>query len=492
MHPFVPVILAGGVGSRLWPLSRALYPKQLIKLAGDGTMLQETLSRLNGLPGQAAPIVVAGNEHRFMVAEQLQQLHDGDDDSAEAEAHAATILLEPVGRNTAPAVAVAALHAKAQASDGDDPILLVLPADHVITDVAAYHTAIGTALERAQAGDLVTFGIRPTHPETGYGYIQQGETLGNDAYRVSRFVEKPDADTAGQLIAGGDHHWNSGMFAFRAGAYLEALKQHAPEILTAAEAATTQAARDLDFVRLDEAAFTACPSESIDYAVMEHTANASVVPVQMGWSDLGSWRAVWEAGCAEGQADANNNVSVGDVISEDSSDCYVRAESRLVATVGVQDLVIVETDDTVMVAPKDRAQDVKKLVQHIKGAGRTETDLHTTVYRPWGSYTTLELSDRYQVKHITVKPGGTLSLQMHHHRAEHWIIVAGTARITRDDEEFLLTENQSTYIPLGTRHRLENPGTVMLEMVEVQSGSYLGEDDIVRFDDKYGREGTNT
>ncbi|MBI5136266.1 MAG: mannose-1-phosphate guanylyltransferase/mannose-6-phosphate isomerase [Nitrospirae bacterium] len=472
-RPFIPVVLAGGIGSRLWPLSRELYPKQLISLVGEQTMLQATLGRLEGLEGCAPPMLVAGDEHRFLAAEQVRRRPNAPQ----------SIVLEPEGRNTAPAVAVAALLARA---GGADPLLLVLPADHVIGDVPAFHGAVETALAQAETGSLVTFGIRPDHPETGYGYIHQGAPADvPGAFRVERFVEKPDLPTAQRFVAAGDYFWNSGMFAFRASVYLEELKAHAPDILTAAEAAVAGATRDLDFTRLAAGPFGACPSESIDYAVMERTARAVVVPVSMAWNDLGSWRAVWETS----GPDAQGNVLMGDVIAEDVSGSYIRAEERLVAAVGIKDLVVIETGDGVLVAPRERSQDVKTLVKRLQGAGRRELSVHRTVYRPWGTYTVLEVATRFQVKHITVKPGAALSLQMHHHRAEHWVIVSGTARITRNDEVFLLSENQSTYIPIGTRHRLENPGTIPLEMVEVQSGAYLGEDDIVRFDDIYGRQG---
>lgn len=472
----VPVILAGGSGTRLWPLSRELYPKQLIPLVGERTMLQDTLARLAGLEGCADPILVVGTDHRFLVAEQLR----------EGGIRAAAIVLEPEGRNTAPAVAVAALLARAR---GEDPCLLVLPADHVITDVAAFHDAIGRATAQAREGSLVTFGVEPDRPETGYGYIHRGDALPVDSvFGVARFVEKPDAKTAQKFLESGDYLWNSGMFAFLASVFLEELKAHAPDILSAAEAAVNGASRDLDFTRLDEAAFGACPANSIDYAVMEKTSRAAVVPVSMGWNDLGSWGALWEAS----GPDDSGNVLVGDVLTKDVHGSYIRAESRLVAAVGLTDHVVVETPDGVLVAPRGRAQDVKEIVQLLKGRQRPEAAVHRTVYRPWGNYTGLEVAGRYQVKHITVNPGASLSLQMHHHRAEHWVVVAGTARVTRGDETFLLSENESAYIPIGTRHRLENPGTIPLEMVEVQSGSYLGEDDIVRFEDNYGREGTNT
>jgi mannose-1-phosphate guanylyltransferase/mannose-6-phosphate isomerase len=469
----IPVILCGGVGSRLWPLSRELYPKQLIDLVGGGTMLQATLARLEGIPGCAEPILVAGDEHRFMVAEQLRA----------AGRRPLSIVLEPEGRNTAPAVAVAALLA---AAEGGDPCLLVLPADHMIGDADAFRAGVARARAQAEAGNLVTFGIPPEHPETGYGYIQKGEPLpGDGAFRVARFVEKPDRERAEQFLKSGDYYWNSGMFAFRASVYLEELKAHAPDMLAACEAAVAGAARDMDFTRLAAQPFMACPSNSIDYAVMEPTSRAAVVPVSMDWSDVGSWRAVWGAG----GPDPEGNVLVGDVVASGVKDSYIRAESRLVAAVGLTDHVVVETPDAVLVAPKGRAQDVKAIVAALKAKGRSEVSVHRTVYRPWGAYTVLEIADRFQVKKITVNPGAALSLQMHHRRAEHWVVVTGTARVTRGDDVFDLTENQSTYIPVETKHRLENPGTVPLEMVEVQSGDYLGEDDIVRFDDKYGRKG---
>jgi len=468
----IPVILCGGVGSRLWPLSRELYPKQLIDLVGGRTMLQTTLDRLAGIPGCTAPILVAGDEHRFMVAEQLR--------AAGHRPHA--IVLEPEGRNTAPAVAVAALLA---AAEGGDPCLLVLPADHLIADSGAFRDGVARARAQAEAGNLVTFGIPPEHPETGYGYIQKGEPLpGAGAFRVARFVEKPDEERAEAFLKSGAYFWNSGMFAFRASVYLEELKAHAPAMLAACEAAVAGAARDMDFTRLAAEPFGTCPSDSIDYAVMEHTARAAVVPVRMGWSDVGSWRAVWDAGVP----DSAGNVLVGDVVASGVTDSYIRAESRLVAAVGLTDHVVVETPDAVLVAPKSRAQDVKAIVAALKAKGRPEVSVHRTVYRPWGSYTVLEIAERFQVKKITVNPGAALSLQMHHRRAEHWVVVTGTARVTRGEQVFDLSENESTYIPVGTKHRLENPGTAPLEMVEVQSGDYLGEDDIVRFDDKYGRK----
>jgi mannose-1-phosphate guanylyltransferase/mannose-6-phosphate isomerase len=466
-----PVVLSGGSGTRLWPLSRELYPKQLLPLVGEHTMLQETVLRLGGL--EAAPaIVVCNDAHRFLVAEQLRQL----------ETQPQAIILEPVGRNTAPAIALAALRAK------PDALLLVLPADHVIRDVPAFQGAVRTALPAAQAGKLVTFGIVPTAPETGYGYIKQAAAAGSGAYAIERFIEKPDAARAAAFLKEGGYYWNSGMFLFRADRYLEELDRHAPDIARVARAALAAAKPDLDFVRVDKTAFETCRADSIDYAVMEKTRDAVVVPLAAGWSDVGSWSALHEAL----PADASGNVARGDVIAEDSSGCYFYAESRLVSAVGLKDHVVVETKDAVLVAPKERVQDVKKLVARLKADGRNEHSLHREVYRPWGSYDSIDNGQRYQVKRLTIKPGAQLSLQLHHHRAEHWIVVSGTARITLGEKVFLLQENQSTYIPIGEKHRIENPGMVPLHIIEVQSGGYLGEDDIVRFEDRYGREGTNT
>ena len=473
MASITPVVLSGGSGTRLWPLSRELYPKQLLPLVGQNTMLQDTLLRLDGVPNLGRPILVCNVEHRFLAAEQL----------AAAKRDAAAIILEPLGRNTAPAVAVAALAATQNADRSEDPILLVLPADHVIRDRAAFHAAIAAGAGAAAAGSLVTFGIVPTGPETGYGYIRSSAPEATGVRRVREFVEKPDRAAAERYIASGEYLWNSGMFMFRASRYLDALRVHAPDILESCRRAWLDARRDLSFIRLHEAGFTACRSDSIDYAVMEKTDAAVVVPLDAGWSDVGNWATL----SAARDADGSDNVLVGDVIAEDSHNCYLYSSGRLVATVGLRDHVVVETDDAVLVAPKDRVQDVKKLVDRLKADGRGETSLHRKVYRPWGAYDSIQNGERFQVKHITVKPGAKLSLQMHHHRAEHWIVVRGTAEVTRGDEVFLLTENQSTYIPLGTRHRLANPGTLPLELIEVQSGSYLGEDDIVRFDDTYGR-----
>jgi len=471
----IPVILSGGSGTRLWPLSRELYPKQLLPLVGKGTMLQETLARLDGVADLGAPIVVCNESHRFLVAEQLR----------ETKAVPQAIVLEPVGRNTAPAVAVAALAAEMNSQERNtDAILLVLPADHVIRDPKAFRAAVVAGRQAAERGKLVTFGIVPDKAETGYGYIKRGAGT-PAAYAVDKFVEKPDAATAQQYVASGEYYWNSGMFMFQARRFLDELRTLAPQMYEACVAATKVAKRDLDFTRLPEKEFGACPSDSIDYAVMEKTRHAVVIPLDAGWSDVGSWSALHEAIAG----DAQGNVSLGDVLSSDTHGCYLQSTSRLIATVGLKDHVVVETKDAVLVAPKDRVQDVKTLVNELKKQGRYETSLHREVFRPWGSYDSIDNGDRFQVKRLSVKPGASMSLQLHHHRAEHWIVVAGTARITRGEETFLLEENQSTYIPLGAKHRIENPGKIPLHIIEVQSGTYLGEDDIVRFEDRYGREG---
>ena len=472
-----PVILSGGAGTRLWPLSRELYPKQLLALTGERTMLQQTALRLSGLAA-TTPVVVCNDAHRFLVAEQLRQL----------KIEPRAVVLEPFGRNTAPAIALAAL-AASKLSAGEDPELLVLPADHVIKDVTAFQQAIRVALASVQQGKLATFGIVPNAPETGYGYIQRGAASADEGvYAIARFVEKPSLERARQFLQSGDYLWNSGMFMFRASRYLQELERFAPLIARVCQNAFDGAKSDLDFMRIDAKVFEQCPSDSIDYAVMEKTSDAVVVPLDAGWSDVGSWSALHEAS----DADVHGNVSRGDVISEDSEGCYLYSESRLVAVVGLSNHVVVETKDAVLVAPKSRVQDVKKLVSRLKEAGRYEHSLHREVFRPWGSYDSIENGERFQVKRLKVKPGATLSLQMHHHRAEHWIVVSGTARITRGEEVFLLEENQSTYIPIGVKHRIENPGMIPLHIIEVQSGSYLGEDDIVRFDDRYGRKGTTT
>lgn len=470
----VPVVLSGGSGTRLWPLSREQYPKQLLPLMGQKTMLQDTVDRLSGIDDLAPPIIVCNEGHRFLVAEQLRQI----------DVTPAAILLEPVGRNTAPAVAVAAI---AAIEARDDAVLLVLPADHVIKDVAAFHRALKVARLQAEAGKLATFGIVPNRAETGFGYIRTGGPQ-SGYFQVDKFVEKPNQETAERYYQSGRYLWNSGMFMFLASTYLSELKSLAPDIYEAATHAVTSANRDLDFLRLGVEAFEACPSDSVDYAVMEKTQNAIVVPLDAGWSDVGSWSSLHEAS----DADESNNVAMGDVVCVDTRNCYLYSSSRLVAAVGLADHVVIETKDAVMVAPKNKVHEVKDLVDLLKREGRTETNLHRQVYRPWGSYDSVDQGDRFQVKRLIVKPGAVLSLQMHHHRAEHWVVVSGTARITRDDEVFLLRENESTYIPLGARHRIENPGNVPLHIIEVQSGSYLGEDDIVRFEDQYGRKGTNT
>ena len=474
MTAVYPVILSGGAGTRLWPLSRELYPKQLLALTSKHSMLQDTALRLDGIAGALAPIVVCNEAHRFTVAEQLHIL----------DLPAAAILLEPIGRNTAPAVALAAL--KAQELDAG-AVMVVGPADHVIRDVRVFQQAADVAVRLAESGNMVTFGIVAHAPETGYGYIRRGDGAG-PAFPVAQFIEKPPLEIAEQFVASGDYFWNSGMFVFKASRYLSELAAFAPDILDASTAAYRAAKTDLDFVRIDRAAFEKCRSESIDYAVMEKTRDAVVLPLDAGWSDVGSWSSLFDAL----PADEDGNVLQGDVLVHDTHDCYVHSTSRLVTAVGMDDHIIVETKDAVLVAPKERVQEVKELVGKLKKSGRSESALHREVFRPWGSYDSIDNGDRFQVKRLSVKPGGILSLQMHHHRAEHWIVVQGTARITCGDKTFLLTENESTYIPIGASHRIENPGKVALHIVEVQSGPYLGEDDIVRFEDNYGRQGTDT
>ncbi len=466
MSQILPVILSGGSGTRLWPLSREAYPKQFLPLTGEHTMLQDTWLRVAGVATQP-PIVVANESHRFVAAEQLQQ----------AGTATTAILLEPAGRNTAPAIAAAALEAR---RDGDDPLLLVLPSDHLIGDIARFHQAIAQAAAVADQGRLVTFGIQPTAPETGYGYIKAAAGEGPRA--IARFVEKPDLATAQSYVASGEYYWNSGMFLFRASRYLQELERLQPQMLAACRSAWEKARRDTDFIRLDAEAFKASPSDSIDYAVMEKTADAAVVPLDARWSDVGSWTALRDVS----PQDADGNAHRGDVIALDCCNTFAYGE-RLIAMVGLEDVIVVETDDAVLVGKSDRMQEVKDVVARLKSDGRSEASWHRKVFRPWGAYDSIDHGERFQVKRITVKPGGTLSLQMHHHRAEHWIVVSGTAEVTRGDEVLLLTENQSTYIPLGVTHRLRNPGKLSLELIEVQSGSYLGEDDIVRFEDTYGR-----
>jgi len=460
-----PVILSGGSGTRLWPLSRELYPKQLLCLVGNETLLQQTIARLEGIGEMSDPIVVCNEEHRFLVAEQLR----------EKGISAGQIILEPVGRNTAPALTLAAL---ASREDGNDTLLLVMPADHVIRNIEAFQTAVRQAAGLAEQGKLVTFGIVPQSPETGYGYIRQGQN--GD---VAAFVEKPDAATAATYVQSGEYLWNSGMFLLRASVWLEELNRHEPGMLEACKQALAGSQQDGDFRRVGKDAFLACPIDSIDYAVMEKTRRAAVVPLDAGWSDIGAWSALWEV-CTQ---DASGNVMQGDVVAHDTRNALLLAQHRLISAVGVQDVIVVETPDAVLVAHRDRAQDVKEIVGRLKQLNRTEHLIHRRAHRPWGSYEGVDSGERFQVKRLVVKPGASLSLQMHHHRAEHWVVVKGTAKVTRGDEVLLLSENQSTYIPIGTKHRLENPGTIPLEIIEVQSGSYLGEDDIVRFDDHYNR-----
>jgi mannose-1-phosphate guanylyltransferase/mannose-6-phosphate isomerase len=467
MTALVPVLLSGGSGTRLWPASRESHPKQFLPLLGKHSLLQLTWLRLQGLE-IAAPVIVANEEHRFLVAEQMRAL----------AAQPAAIILEPAARNTAPAIAVAALAAMAQ---GDDPLLLVLPSDHLIKDEAGFRAAIATALPAAEAGGLVTFGIVPDAPETGFGYIKAAPGQGVRA--VERFVEKPDAATASRYVASGEYFWNSGMFLFRASVYLAELEKNQPAMVAQCRLAFAQARRDVDFLRLDKAAFSACPADSIDYAVMEKTSAAKVLPLDVGWNDVGSWSALWQVS----RQDAEGNAHRGDVVAVGCRNTLVHSERKLTALLGVEDLIVVDTDDALLVAHRDQVQQVKDLVGRLKRDGRSQTNVHRKVYRPWGSYDGIDSGERFQVKRIIVKPGAALSLQMHHHRAEHWVVVSGTARVTCGDKVFTLSENQSTYIPLGSKHRLENPGRMPLELIEVQSGSYLGEDDIVRFEDAYGR-----
>ncbi len=463
-----PVILAGGSGTRLWPLSRSLYPKQFLKLNSDNSLLQNTIDRASHACGGQL-MIVCNEDHRFLTAEQMREA-----------GHEGTIILEPVARNTAPAIALAALHAHTLHKDAT---ITLLAADHVISDIEQFATHVEEALSCARDGALVTFGVVPDRPETGYGYIK---AAGEGISDIASFAEKPDFDTAKQYVDSGDYYWNSGMFVFKASAYLDALKTHAPQILASCTAAYESAAEDLDFIRVDSEAFAECESISVDYAVMEKADNAMVVPFKAGWSDIGSWDAVHSIS----EKDGNGNATTGDAMLVDSENCYINASTRLVAALGLQNISIIETSDCILVASNEHAQDAKKFATMLREAGRNEADTHTKCYRPWGSYQTINLGQRFQVKRITVKPGAKLSLQKHHHRAEHWIVVEGTAIVTCDDKEIMLTENQSTYLPLGATHRLDNPGKIPLELIEVQSGSYLGEDDIVRFDDVYGRSGT--
>jgi len=470
----IPVILSGGTGSRLWPMSRELNPKQFLSLYGEQTMLQETMTRLEGVTDLADPIVVCNEDHRFMVAQQMNDLGIKVD----------KIILEPVGRNTAPAIAAAAeyIHEKAEA---EDAVMLILAADHIIQNTKEFHRVIEAGSRVAEQGQLITFGIVPDKAETGYGYIKRAESFSaeEDAYIVERFVEKPDLETAQKYFDSGEYYWNSGMFMFKTSTILNELERLSPQIYQAVKQAVSDGISDLDFCRLDNDSFTASPSDSIDYAVMEKTDKAVVLPLDADWNDVGAWSALWEVK----DRDENGNVFHGDILHHDVSNSYIHADERMVAVVGVDNCVVVETVDAVLVVDKDRSQDVKTIVNQLKASHREEILLHQRVYRPWGSYETLEETERFKVKRIIVNPKAKLSLQMHHHRAEHWVVVKGTAKIVCGDKEFMLTEDQSNYIPLGTQHRLENPGVIPLEIIEIQTGAYLGEDDIVRFDDTYGR-----
>ncbi|WP_339776211.1 mannose-1-phosphate guanylyltransferase/mannose-6-phosphate isomerase [uncultured Methylophaga sp.] len=465
----IPVIISGGTGTRLWPLSRKNKPKQFLSLFGEYSLFQNTLSRLSGLQDIDSPLIVCNTEHRFMVAEQLQEI----------DIAAKDIILEPCARNTAPAIALAALRA---IENDKDAVLLVLAADHVIQNIPAFHKAIEQAKKHAEQDKLVTFGIQPQSAHTGYGYIEAVKK--DQPSEVKRFIEKPELSTAESYLAAGNFFWNSGMFMFKASAYLDELQQHSPEMLSACKASLEKSVIDLDFIRVETESFEHSPSDSIDYAVMEKTTKAFVVPLDAGWSDVGSWSSLWEAF----PQDENNNVIIGDVITDSVHNSYIHSENRLVTVLGLDDVVVVETHDAIMVAHKDQAQEVKKIVEALNKQERKEVLTHRKCYRPWGSYDSVDYGERFQVKRITVNPGASLSLQMHYHRAEHWVVVSGTAEVTRDDEVILLGENESTFIPLGSVHRLRNPGRVPLEIVEVQSGSYLEEDDIIRLQDNYNRK----
>jgi mannose-1-phosphate guanylyltransferase / mannose-6-phosphate isomerase len=465
-----PVLLSGGTGSRLWPVSRSQLPKQLMPLLSDYSLVQETALRLVGLEGVAPPLVISNSDHRFILAAQLQ----------EVGITPTIYALEPVGRNTAAAAAVAAKLVGDLEADG---ILVLLPADHHITDTDRFKKAVLVGAEHAKRGQIVTFGITPRSPETGYGYIKRGAALDDGAFAVAQFCEKPDLARAKAFLTDGGYDWNSGIFMARADVVIQEMRDHCPEVLENCLEAVAKSYHDLDFLRLDEPAFEACPSMAFDTAVMEHTSKAVVIPLDIGWSDVGSWHALWELGTK----DAAGNVISGDVIAVDTEETYIRGNGRLITTLGVQNLVIIDTGDAVLIAEKGRVQDIRELVAKLQELGRSEHEVHRRVHRPWGFYESIETGDRYQVKHLMVKPGASLSLQMHHHRAEHWVVVRGTARVVLGNKEMLLSENESTYIPLGTPHRLENPGKVPLSIIEVQSGCYLGEDDIIRFDDIYGR-----
>lgn len=468
----IPVIMAGGTGSRLWPMSRELYPKQFLRLNSELSMLQETLQRLKGLD-IAQPLLICNEQHRFLAAEQLNQI----------DCFSKNIILEPFGRNTAPAIALASLHSLVEHPDA---LLLVLAADHVIGDIQAFHDAVRTAIPHAENGKLVTFGIVTTGPETGYGYIQRGEHIGDTgAYNVARFVEKPDTINAQKYHDSGDYYWNSGMFLFRAKDYIRELGIYRPDILKCCEKSIKSVSYDSfqDFIRIDAETFKHCPDESIDYAVMEKTSHAIVIPLDAGWNDVGSWSALWEVN----SRDANGNALAGDVFTHNTTNCYINTDDKLVAAIGVEDLVIVNTKDAVLVINKSKVQDVKKIVEYLKKESRSEHKVHRESYRPWGLQDKVIDTNKYHVNRVTVKPGGKFSLQQHLHRAEHWIILSGTAEVTLDDKKFILTENQSTFIPIGSVHMLENPGKIPLEILEIESGSYLGDDDIIRLQDHYGQ-----
>jgi mannose-1-phosphate guanylyltransferase len=468
----LPVIMAGGTGSRLWPMSRELHPKQFLRLTGERSMLQETLSRLDGLD-ILEPILICNEEHRFLAAEQMRQM----------DLLSASIILEPIGRNTAPAIALAALKAT---ESGDDPLLLILAADHVIDDNIAFHRAIKDAMPYAEAGNLVTFGIVATGPETGYGYIQRGKSIGNEelAFSVERFVEKPKFEKAVEYISSGEYYWNSGMFLFKAKAFLDELEIFRPDILKSCKEAISSAKKDetQDFIRINKSAFMSCPEESVDYAVMEKTTKAIVIPLDAGWNDVGSWSALWEVN----NKDLTGNVVIGDVFADKTTNSYINTDGTFVAAIGVDNVVIISTKDALLVINKDSVQDVKSVVNELKIKGRREYRIHRESYRPWGHQDKIVNEPRYHVNRLTIKPGGAFSLQKHLHRAEHWIVLSGTAEVTLEDKVFLLTENQSTFIPAGAIHMLANPGKIKLELLEIESGSYLEEDDIIRLKDHYG------
>ncbi len=474
----IPVILAGGSGTRLWPLSRTLFPKQLMNLINKNSMLQNTILRLSGCENTGDPIVICNENHRFMVAEQLEKIN----------INPMSIILEPVGRNTAPALCTAALYADLYV---DDPVLLVLPADHHINDTDAFITAITTGMFYAESGSLITFGIIPDTPETGYGYIKKGAKIENnnsnnqlDAYHIEKFVEKPDLESATAYVKSRNYCWNSGMFMFKVSSLLNEMKKYAPEIHGLCKKSVDNGVKDLGFFRLENRSFSKCITDSIDYAIMEKTDKGVMIPFSAGWNDLGSWEALWQVG----KKDTNNNVLIGDVLTSDVGSSYLHATSKLIAAVGLSNHIVVETSDAVLISPRNKVQEVKKLVNKLKEKNRQESFSHTTDYRPWGTVECIASSKKFKTHKLTVKPGAKLSLQVHFHRAEHWVVVKGTADVTKNEDKFLLKEDQSTYIPMGVKHRLENPGTVPLEIIEIQTGSFLEKDDIVRYEDDYGRK----